>query len=126
MIFMIVVKVSRNWVFATNSNFLISMFLQPDGVSLWYFKLRLFENRIHSLKYLRFTTLCCIFGSENMSLWQGLNSLMLSKKALKYFFSKLVFQWNNYIFWKSSESANTLVFPLKVLKVHEVPGIHFS
>ena len=33
----------RNWVFATNSNFLISMSLKPHGVNLWYFKLRLFD-----------------------------------------------------------------------------------
>ena len=28
----------RNWVFATNSNFLISLYLQPDGVKIWFFK----------------------------------------------------------------------------------------
>ena len=40
----------RNWVFATNPNFLIPILLQPDGVNLWYFKLRFFE--LYSLKYL--------------------------------------------------------------------------
>ena len=40
----------RNWVFATNSNFLIPKSLQPDGVILWYFKLiDIWSNRIHSL-----------------------------------------------------------------------------
>ena len=33
----------RNWVFATNLNFLTPISLQPDGVSLWYFKIRLFD-----------------------------------------------------------------------------------
>ena len=32
----------RNWVFATNSNLLIPIYLQPDGANFWYFKLRLF------------------------------------------------------------------------------------
>ena len=35
--------VERNWVFATNLNFLTPISLQPDGVLLWYFKLRLFD-----------------------------------------------------------------------------------
>ena len=33
----------RNWVFATTSNFLISISLQSVGINLWYFKLRLFD-----------------------------------------------------------------------------------
>ena len=33
----------RNWVFATNFNFLIPIFFKPNGVNLWYFKLRLFD-----------------------------------------------------------------------------------
>ena len=33
----------RNWVFATNLHFLTSISLQPDGVLLWYFNLRLFD-----------------------------------------------------------------------------------
>ena len=55
----------RNWVFATNSNFLIPISMQPDVANLWYFKPLIFQtciiwsNRIHSLKYLRFTTLGC-------------------------------------------------------------------
>jgi len=32
----------RNWVFATSSNFIISISLQPNGAHLWYLKLRLF------------------------------------------------------------------------------------
>ena len=36
-------KMKRNWVLVIKSNFLISIFLQPDGVNLWYFKLRLFD-----------------------------------------------------------------------------------
>ena len=36
-------KLLRNWVFAPNSNVLILIYLQPDGVHVWYFKLRLFD-----------------------------------------------------------------------------------
>ena len=32
----------RNWVFVTNADFLIPIFFPPDGVNLWYFKLRFF------------------------------------------------------------------------------------
>ncbi len=45
----------RNWVFATNSEFIIPISLEPNVANLWYFKL--WSNKIHSLKYLRFTTL---------------------------------------------------------------------
>ena len=51
--------VKRNGVFATNSNFLITIALPPDGMKLWYFKLILLELQIHSLKYIRFRTLGC-------------------------------------------------------------------
>jgi len=30
----------RNWVFTTNEHFLTPLSLQPDGVNLWYFKLK--------------------------------------------------------------------------------------
>ena len=33
----------RNWVFDTNSNFIIPITLHFDGVILWYFKLRIFQ-----------------------------------------------------------------------------------
>ena len=33
----------RNWVFATNSDFLIPISLKPNVVNLWYFKLILFD-----------------------------------------------------------------------------------
>ena len=33
----------RNWVLDTNSIFVIPISIQPNGVNLWYFKLRLFE-----------------------------------------------------------------------------------
>ena len=35
--------VQRIWVFATNLNFPFSLSLQPGGVNLWYFKLRLHD-----------------------------------------------------------------------------------
>ena len=34
----------KNWVFATNSNELIPISLQHDGVNLWYLKLRFFDQ----------------------------------------------------------------------------------
>ena len=43
-----------NWVFGTNSNYLIPLSLLPDGAK-WNF----WNKRIHSLKYQRFTTLGC-------------------------------------------------------------------
>ena len=33
----------KNWVFASNSDFLIPISLQTDGVNPWYFKLRSFD-----------------------------------------------------------------------------------
>ena len=50
----------KNWVFATNSNFLIPIFSQPVCVNLWYIKFRIFDSKeMHSLKYLRSATLVC-------------------------------------------------------------------
>ena len=46
----------RNWVFVTNSNFLMSISLQYDDANLWYFKLRLFdltELIVRNFKWLR-------------------------------------------------------------------------
>ena len=64
-------QTERNWVIATNSNFLIPISLQLDGVTLWYFIFRLFDltDVIINLKYLRSTTLLVakIEGLENQS-----------------------------------------------------------
>ena len=65
-----------NWVFATNSNLLIPISLQPDVVNLWYFKLRLFdltEFIVWNIKGLHHQ-FAKILGSEDLSLWQKLNS----------------------------------------------------
>ena len=35
----------RNWVLATNSEFQIAIFEQPDGYNLWYFKLLSFDQK---------------------------------------------------------------------------------
>ena len=73
-------------VFATNSNFLILILLQSDGVNLWYFKLRL--NVISNYYLFDFTPFIVnnikglplqhrvakIWGLETQSLWQNLNS----------------------------------------------------
>ena len=43
---------------STNSNFIIPIFLEPDGGNFWYFKLGLFNLTLYySLTYLRSTTL---------------------------------------------------------------------
>ena len=42
----------RSWIFATNSNIKTPISLEPNVVNLWY--LKLWCNRIHSLKYLKF------------------------------------------------------------------------
>ncbi len=39
-------ELERSWVFATNSNFLIPLSVQPDSPYLWHFKLRLFDLTI--------------------------------------------------------------------------------
>ena len=63
--------IKKKKVFARHSDFLILTSVKPDGVNLWYFKHRFFlSNRVHSLKYLRFTTLGSKdIGIRNISLW---------------------------------------------------------
>ena len=48
----------RKWVFATNSDFLIAISLQPNFVNLRYFKLWIMLDQI-GLKYHRFTSSGC-------------------------------------------------------------------
>ena len=46
----------KNWGFDTNSDLLIPISLQPNGVNFWYFKLRLFgiaEHRVWNISGLR-------------------------------------------------------------------------
>ena len=53
---------------AINSNLLIPIFLQPDGVNLWYFNLNVFDlTEYFTLKYLRSSTFGCK-DLENQSL----------------------------------------------------------
>ena len=40
----------RNWVFATNSIFLIHLSLEPDVANLWYFKHSLLQTQILSVR----------------------------------------------------------------------------
>ena len=66
MLFIIVVIVTRNPVFTTISNVLISIFLQPDGVNLWYFKLRFEISEVYQIvlqKYLEQKIRVCGKGS---------------------------------------------------------------
>ena len=51
-------SIKRNWLFATNSDFLIPISLEPYVVNLWYFNFLIFlSKKSHSLKFQRFTTL---------------------------------------------------------------------
>ena len=36
-------QIQRNWVFATNSEFIMPISLEPNVVNLWYLKLILFD-----------------------------------------------------------------------------------
>ena len=72
---------SRNWVFVTNSNVLIPLSFQPDGVvALWYFKLRLFDLiefivwNIYGQRH----WVAKIMELENQSLWQKLHSIKIT------------------------------------------------
>ena len=57
-------------------NFLISIFLEPDDVNLWYFKLRLFDLTEFLVRnnYDVRPLVAKIERLENLSLWQRLNS----------------------------------------------------
>ena len=69
----------RNWVFATNPDYYSHLFLNPDSVDLLYFKLWiLLILLLDQIVYVwNLTGLHCptkIKGSENLNLWQKLNS----------------------------------------------------
>ena len=73
----------RNWVFVTNSEFIIPNSSEPNVVNLWYFKLILFdltEFIVWNIKGLWHWN-PKILGLEKQSLWQWLNSFV---KICKY------------------------------------------
>ena len=75
----------RNWVFVTNSDFLIPIFFPHDGVNLWYFKLRFFhltEFIVWNISGLRHWV-AKILRLENHSLWQRLNSFLVFFKLYR-------------------------------------------
>ena len=100
----------RNWVLATNSEFIIPISLETNVVNLWYFKLILFDlaefivGNIYGLRHWNPK----ILGLEKQSLWQRLNSfvihIVISWKFFLFHFhkkkyvSKIHFFWN----WKFS------------------------
>ena len=43
----------RNWVFATNWHFLTPIASQPDGVNLWFFKLRISDLIELKVRYIK-------------------------------------------------------------------------
>ena len=96
----------RNWVFGTNSDLIIPISLQPNVVDLRSFKLWILLHQIilvwniKSLKH-QFSK---IWGSENLSLWQRLNSLfhvllfysgLLWAKFIKIIYGYFVFFTKN-------------------------------
>ena len=75
-------RVQRNWVFATNLNFLIPISLQFDKVHIWYFKLILFNIKafiVWNIKYV-LHQIVNIYELKYQSLWQRLNSFALTMK----------------------------------------------
>ena len=71
-IFVNIQNMKRNWVFVTNSDFLIPIFFPRDGVNLWYLKLRFFqltEFIVWNIWGLRHWV-AKILRLENQSLWQ--------------------------------------------------------
>ena len=103
------------WVFATNSDILIILSLQPNVANLWYFKLLIvldqlikvwniigLHNRIAKIKLIEFLTL-----------WQRLNSFMKHSKnvcAIEHFNS-----FNKRI------KENVIKYKISILR-----GIYFS
>ena len=67
----VILGILRSWVFATNSDFLISISLQPNAVDLRYFKLLIPE--VWNIKGLHHKV-AKILESDYFSLWQKLNS----------------------------------------------------
>ena len=77
--------VKEFWVFATNSNFIIPIPVQPYGVNSWYFKLRLFdltEFILWNIQGLRHWV-AKIKELKTHSLLQRLNSFSGTQKSLR-------------------------------------------
>ena len=65
-------NVQRNWAFATNSNFLIPISMQLEGVNRCYFNFKVFDLKeliVWNFKGLR-PQAAKIYGLETLSLWQ--------------------------------------------------------
>ena len=91
-------EVLRNWVFVTNSDFLISMSLQPNFVDFWYFKLIilcpnlilepysccsffLHNSKSIGLRLLKFSNFSYIPKALPLGLKPGFNTNCLSPQA---------------------------------------------
>ena len=75
----------RNWVFASDLNVLLPSSLQPDGVNLCYFKLKILdltEFIVWNIKFLQHQV-AEIQGLKNQRLWQRLNTFILKAFAAK-------------------------------------------
>ena len=61
----------KKWVYATNSNFLNPLFLQPDVVDLWYLKIWiLFDQIVKVWKKQRLTPSCCKIIGFKIEVWE--------------------------------------------------------
>ena len=79
-------ETQRNWGFATTSNLLLTVSLQPNVVNLWYFKLWIMlDQRIYvwNIKCIRHWVEMIWKGLENLSFWQRLNSFNLTKYTVQ-------------------------------------------
>ena len=69
----------RNYVFATNSNYLIPISLKPDAVNFWYYKLKVFDlvdiGLHEKTQFLFILTILELWFSEPCNPWKLLNDL---------------------------------------------------
>ena len=104
--FSFVIFKNRNWVSATNSNFLIPKSLQPNGVHTWFFKPRLSSrhrlfDRVSSRHRLFDPTELIVWNIWGVRHWvpqiYGLNKPKLLKtqfrKKIILFYKKFVFNY---------------------------------
>ena len=96
----------KSWVFATNSDFLISISLQPNAVDLRYFKLLILINKITKVWNIKgfHHKVAKILESEYFSLWQKLNSFSIfisyqPDGVYLWYFKLRLFESSDFIVW---------------------------
>ncbi len=114
----------RNWVFATNSNLLIPIFLHSDGANLWYYKLTI-NNFSLSLfwanqrNYFENATACCkrtlktrvatqlMFACVNWPASKEDVYIYLGMHAADKVLSMTSRDWNNFTFLRQKYKTDT-------------------